>query len=453
MTGKRIAVSYEGLAQDVTKIMVAKDGVVHEVVRALVACGNVAREVWPPSEVDANNIFWPVTPITTNDIVQEPEDAFATLLFVPASGLAHYTYNNVPKQDYFLRPPPTNINQFLIRLDPVSGSVLGSATGVWLDIYAFGVSGAYEWYVGQSGVGLTQAVADVSVAKDDGSGAPEAGTIRARRVTFVAQVVGLSLGWTADPWDLEEIKVNETADCELRFAITGHAYGEADTSGNFTEQWSSSPNPAYTVRVDVLSGDSPSGAVLGVPLSLGTQRVWTLTATGDEDKACELNVTVTDDFATAQSKLVSMHSKTNTQVSDELVWTGGSVAFHEGAAGEPVGFSLFHLPDGRADVEGIAFPAHANYTWHSAAPNTLNANEYEVRVDWISGKFPEIGSSQTSVWHNASQGHTWWWQIFEAPPGADFGSFDVRVTWSYRRIGQASTAVTKELHLTAAGGV
>jgi hypothetical protein len=442
-----------GVYRNVEGQQVAKGGVIRRVQRALVACGGTAIEFHPRTAVTEDQIFFTSTEIDTVEIEASPNDAESATLFEVASGKYYWApTDGVTQSDYFLRPPTDNTGQFLIRADLISqsgGLLIGPPTGVWDDIHVNGPLYNWSWRLNQSGVGIATMELDISIAQDDGAGNPLAGTTVVKRVNYFSQVGTDALSWSAVPWAIEELKVNQTADCVLRFENNGSAFGEGDTSGNFTESWSDGPQANYTVQVDVVSGTPPSGDALGVPLTLDLERSWNLTANADEDLSCELDVTVTDELSNFVVKRVTMHSQ-HTFISDDLAWTTDQINFQvETPTDQTVEFILKSDTNGLANIDGSDPAIPIELPWHNLAPNPPDSTDYETRLRVLSGISPNNGIDPDGVWLNAGSVRTWRWQIF---PDVDTKTLPMAVEWGYRRLGQPSTEILKIVVLDSTGG-
>jgi hypothetical protein len=445
---KRVAVVQSGFIQDVLPNRVAVNGVIEEVGRALVVKDGIAREFFPPDDVDPNQIFWTTTPAAGNDIEIAPTTAQVFIQMVVASGEGYVTIDGVTTFiEYFLRPPTTSVGQFLIRCDVVAGAVLGDTTGAWLDIHVSGPGKVWSWYVEQASTGVEEATVDISISQDSGGGVPDAGTTVVKRITLRAEQVADALRWSTAQWDLEEITINDVADCELRFETEGQAFGEADTSGNETEDWADGPQPTYTVQADLISGTAPAGPALGAPHTLDVNRAWILTALDGEDLSCELDVTVDGGAAGSSLKTVTMHSM-RTDTDSSVVWPTTQVDIVESVPGEPVMVALVSKITGVGSFQ-VQTGSIPDEDWHSDAPSPLDQTDYEVRLRVVSGDGPNNGIDGTGAWINAGLQRTWRWRILT---GAGIQNLTGVVEWGYRRVGEISTEVLKIVTLDLTGG-
>lgn len=445
---KRVAISKDGFVEDVNPVRVAVDGFVRTIGRALVAKDGLAREFYPTDDVDPNQIFWTAAPEAGSDIEIVPTTAQVFLELVVASGQAFLTKNGVTTFiGYFLRPPTTSTGQFLVRVDVNSGSIIGDTTGAWLDIHVSGPGKVWSWQIDQATVAFSTADIDVSISQDSGGGVPDAGTTIVKNVTMYAEQVGDDLRWSEVKRNLDSTTINAVAECELRFETDGNAFGEAVTSGAFTEQWSDGPNAAYTVQVDLISGTAPTGDALGAPLTLDQLRLWELIALAGEDLSCTLDVTVDGGAAGSTKKAVTMHSM-RTDTDSSVVWTTTPVDIIQTILGEPLTLDLVSLTTGIGEFQLQGDPASPPEDWHSDAPSPLDQTDYEVRLRRISGDLPE-GFDVVDTWLNAGTGRRWRWQI---TTGGGVQNRTAVVEWGYRRLGESGTEVLKIVTIDVTGG-
>ena len=337
-------------------------------------------------------------------------------------------------------PPYPDDDKYLIRLDVVSGVIGGDATATWIDLND---AATVAWNVTRAAAGVDTAESDIHIAPSLGGGVPDTGSQVTRRVNFHAEVEDQTLTWNTNPWAIEEITFGIDADCKLRFEANGTAFGEGDTSGTFSENWSSNPAGTETVQVNLVSGDAPAGPALGAPHVLDQQRLWTLAATTGEDKSCELDVIV-DDTVTTVTKRVTMHSRRDDAV-NELVWTAvaneigdfvlspgtAQATFQHRARGDATGI-------GQNDGENAGWPE----TWHTDSPAAANPEAYEWRVRLVSGTGPNVtGSATLNTWYNCDTDRFAALQRLTA--GTVTGVWDI----DYRKVGEAATMITKRITL------
>ena len=313
---RRLVISDGTNAKDATRYLVAQGGVLKPILRALVAQGGILRQYWPGFDDGSDpRITWDANTINVTESVLDPADSQATITFARATGL--FTYDNYPAADVvagFLSPAldgtGADNGKYLIRAVQVSGTALVGTLGTWLDLNA-----DHNWYLPRTTIGADVAVATISIAQDNGAGAPVALTQIDKTVNFSSEVRSATgdIRWTTVQRDLVEIKETVDADCDLTFYPAGNAVGDADTSGAFNETWHvdypsvSSPG-SFTVKATLVSGTAPTGYALGSALTLDAQRSWKLLATTGEDLSCELDVEVTDGV-TPVVKRVTMNSQ------------------------------------------------------------------------------------------------------------------------------------------------
>ena len=299
---RRWVVSDGGNAQEVQadKAKVAVGGLVKDIRIACVAQGGVVRQFWPPTTSSSSDpvILWTTDAITVSHSGIDPLDALALITFNRASG--QYSYSNYPQGDTiddYLNPPLDGTagddDKYLIRVDQVSGTALTGTLATWIDLNS---AASFVWSLARDTVGSNTALANISIATDDGAGNPVVQIIKA--VTFNAEVTATSkITWTDVQRDLVEYKEGTDADCILTFNPAGTAVGDADTSGAFNDDWHvDTPAVAdpslFSVKATLVSGTAPTGSALGAALSLDVVRQWTLLATSGENLSCALDVEV-----------------------------------------------------------------------------------------------------------------------------------------------------------------
>ena len=200
-----------------------------------------------------------------------------------------------------------------------------------------------------------------------------------------------------DQRDLVEITESVDADCDLVFNPDGTANGFASTSGSFVENWNSTapetPNPAdFTVRFTLISGTAPTGATLGVDLTLDEVRQVKLLATTGENLSCALDVLVSGG-AISETKRVTMNSVRNIPIPDPAwttdEWTCTDAGYTQGAGLDVSVYVEFNI-DGTAtlNMDGFTMPLTLFETddWFDGPPPTpLELNDYEVLCNPRSG--------------------------------------------------------------------
>jgi hypothetical protein len=393
-------------------------------------------------------VFWNDTPLTVRKQEVDPTDSVARITFHVDIG--NYTYDNDPSSQgsgQFLNPTTTNTGQFLIRATQVSGdAIAGDTLATWLDIHANGPLYEWEWTLTRSGRGVATAEVDIDIADDTGGGTP--GTIVTKRVTFISEVIGSDLTWSELQHDLVDEKTNLDALCRINFRIDGVAKGEADTSGAFTENWASAPQPTYTVQVDLISGDAPtSGPALATPHTLDQFRTWQLQTSAEEVLTCELDVTIDDQIGGVVTKRITMTSDRNDTTND-LVWDTTPAALIDTQLEQTARVRLIHdssgFMDGTTTAGQIApFPI----AWHQDSPSTNDAQIYEYKVDALQ----VTNGAPVGVWINCQFANTFEWLV-EYPfvsPSTQQIVINENVIVTYRRVGQPSTEISKLITVEA----
>jgi len=319
---RKLVVSKDGLAKRATTYKIAVGGVVKAITKAMVAHEGVVRQYWPddtPPDPPPARMFWGTDPINIIQSEIDPLDCQAIIGLDRAAGIC--TYNNHPSVNvnFIYMNPPLGVSEtglYLVKMDQLTGTIVGSL-GTWIDLASVDF---FTWHVAQTVVGEATATGNMSMAVDDGFGAPETGTIEVRPLTFSATVTpsGDGLAWTTAERTLYSATVAVDAVCELQFMPTGIASGIAMTFGSFTESWHTDDplvEPAvaatFDVRVNVISGDALDGSsdATGTDLPLDSFRSWTLTSVEGEDKTTVLDVIVTNTISMETvTKRVNMRS-------------------------------------------------------------------------------------------------------------------------------------------------
>ena len=120
-------------------------------------------------------------PLSIATSIASPAPAYARFRYMAQTGEVEFGYD--PQQPLVapvwtdasaIGPSPIALNQYWIKMDVVSGTALGSTTGIWLDAYAptGNPNPYYEWYVVDPG-GSQGFIGNVSVTPDDGAGSPD----------------------------------------------------------------------------------------------------------------------------------------------------------------------------------------------------------------------------------------------------------------------------------------
>lgn len=443
--GRRLAVSDGTLVQEVTRPVVAVGGVAKDVVRGLVAINGVARQWWPSSAEGTGGsdprITFTAVALAVIESVLNPATATASIIFTRATG--QFTYSNYPLAlgtGNFLNPALDGTagddDKYLIKLDQLTGdTITGAALATWIDLNA---AATVQWDLVRSIDGIASATANISIATDDGAGAPVFGSTVVKAVSFSSErrvAATGSIVWSTLERSLVEIKEGIDADCKLTFNPSGAAIGEADTSGAFTENWhEDAPAVAdpenYTVKVTLISGTAPTGPTLAVAHDLDVVREWVLLAGSGDDFSNELDVEVSDGV-TPVVKRINMHSQ-RTAAATSLVFSATPAwSYDDTHTGISAGCHLTSLINGTVGAF-ITTGVEQKFLedWHSAAPAAADPENYEVRVDVVSGDGPSTGQP-TGVWLNADTERNW--SLIRTTTGISSGVWQL----AFRRVGQA----------------
>jgi hypothetical protein len=432
---------------------VAVGGVVKPIKIACVAEGGVVRQFYPPASAASGadpRISWNTTALTVSQSAVDPLDATASITF--NRSLGQYSYTTYPTGNAsgsFLNPPLDGTagddTKYLIKVDQVSGATITGTLATWIDLNS---AATLTWSLAETAVGSVTALANISIAQDDGFGSPAGGTTVVKAVTFLAEVTSISkIVWNTVQADLVEITEGVNADCILTFNPAGNATGSADTSGSFNVRWHTD-TPAlvdpslFSVKTTLVSGDTPTGSALGTALSLDAVREWTLLATAGENLSCTLDVEV-DTLPTSAPvvKRVTMNSN-RAAVSTSNAWTTAQWQIEDediAGAGATITLGTDGVATGDAD-NAISPPFTEN--WNSAAPTPTDQALHEVRLTPVSGIAGSITGSAINTWLPLSSEVSWRVSIVPPLPRVVLSYvWDVEV----RRIGDLS--VTKRIYI------
>ena len=458
----RFLISDDGVAKQVQKYAVAVDGQSREIIRAAVAQGGVVRQYYPhvPDD-DDERITWGTTTLNVRQQSVFPDGSHASIWFVRGNGF--FQYKNFPNADLFatyLQPPldgtPADDGKYLIRASIVSGSNLsGSPTEVWLDLNA---DPQYLWEAVVNAAGqFKQSQYIFSIAADDGAGNPVASTQISRTINFDSEVLDLAgseLIWDQVQRDLVEVKEGEDADCSVSMQPTGTCIGDADTTGSFVDRWitDGADSLGYTVRADLVSGETPEGSSLGVDLPLDTVREWTLTAgiievaSLGEDLNTTLDITVTDTLlVVSTTKRVTMNA-VRTEPSVPPVWNTDQWNLSDVGHAQPeshnvnahVIFQLDGTAIGRIDNDNLDEVQETD-PW---LPAGEDASDYEVK----SRGSQFLTSHVDNQWYPMTSEQHFLFEHITLPKIRTFVS-----ELSVRKIG--SLTITKDLATTVTGAI
>lgn len=420
--GSRI-VDINGIVHDVARFVVAIAGEAKEIGKGWIAATGTVRQFWPPTTVLGDAI------IMTTDT--EESYANAALGEAPPQALCNYdartgrivlSTSTGERYVQAIGPVPRQTGLYLWKFDIVSGTITATdPEGSWVDVFSGGSIGVKEYYLQNDNAAIGQEVgeATVSVAKDDGAGAPEAGTEVSKTVNFISEILGSNLTMTTIPWVLSTIRVNERAQSLLLVGPSGTIYGYEGNIETERETYAQTWNPAFMVQVDVVSG-AVDGSATGVMLTTDQVRTWDVDAVNPGDEfAAEVNVTVTDgvssvvknvtfyarqDDESAQSELTPAFTPYS-EIKAYFIWYGIPAAFQDTRA------DLFANANGEVDaasthdVSGLLdnlFPQD----WNTSAPTVPDPENFEVKLTVVSGDFPS--GDLVGVWLNLSTNRNWY---------------------------------------------
>ena len=336
-------------------------------------------------------ITWTSDPILVKKWSNNPIVAVAAIIFYRDTGL--YSYNNHPDQnivEQYVNPPLVDTvddGLLLIRVDQTSanGATITGTLGAWIDLNQT----LLTWSLDQSVPGLLTETADITIAENDGLGAPIAGTDIVKPVTFESGQTppDTKIDWTTVQRDLETITTAENAVCHFIVNQAGNAVGTA-TEGSFNDTWHEdyertvpdlpSDPPEFTVSVNLVSGDAPTGNTFDTPLELDAGNYsWTLVAEAGEEKECVLDVTIADTYSSVV-KRVTMYSEYTVAASSN-VWESLPAWYLDDTGQDDVTV--------RMDADGYGYGLEGvtetkKEAWHSGAGGAItDGNDYEVAFE------------------------------------------------------------------------
>ena len=212
-------VDENNIVRTVADFTIALDGVANNVVRALVVDTGFAREFWPPDLPADEPIVLSTAAAVSWDTTDLPDgSSIAFCDFYARTGqLLLSTPEGDPLVIQAINPAPRAKGLYLFRVDVVSGTIQGDATGVWTDVLAKETVGVFNFFVeNDTGVaGQVLGDIDFSIAQDDGAGGPLAGSTVVKRISFIAESVGTNLSMTTVPWSLNDLLIQEDANVDV----------------------------------------------------------------------------------------------------------------------------------------------------------------------------------------------------------------------------------------------
>ncbi len=445
------------IVRTVADFTIAVGGIANSVQRALVVKEGFAREFWPPNLPVDNPIVLSTTAATSFDTTNIPDgSAIAFCDYDARTGrLILSTPEGDPLIIQALNPAPRAKGLYLLRADVISGTIQGDPTGVWIDVLDKETIGVFNFFVeNDTGVaGQVLGEMDFSIAEDDGAGSPAVGTTVTKRISFIAESVGINLSMTTVPWSLSDLLIQEDADVEV-LTTSQLANHSADVIGNehsierFREVYAQIWDNSITVQVDVISGVL-LGDPTGVPLQTNIPHRWYIEATADgEDFTTVIDLTIVDS-ASSVTKRITMHvSRTDedTDPGSDLSTDFTQFDRLEDIAEEPIFHAevqISFLDTGRVTaLEGGSSATNFPQSWNLLSPATPDPQNFEIRLVVTSGDAPTTGV--VNIWQNLSSTRTW---ILAADslPAPDLNILEGDYNIEVREVGRPSTVLVKQL--------
>lgn len=476
--GSRI-VDVRNVVQNVEQFYIALNGVANSVAEGYVADAGVIRQFWPPTVQDEGSIVLDTEDEYSYATVKQGE-GFPKALCNYDARTGRWILSDADQIKYVpcLAPPPRSAGQYLVRFTIVSGDLTTQFTDdTWHDVFELGNLGIFENYLLNSNTvqSFIEGEAQISVAEDDGAGAPVFGTIVTKTVYFKAEIVGDNLSFTTAPWTLSSVRWNEYAAVAILTVPSG--FGDANEAFITGNTWQDIPpfddnykevireiyavewGPQFTVQVDVLAG-SVSGSPTGVPLTTSVRQLWEVTAPNPlDDNTALVNVTISDGVVSV-TKQVSMRAAQISEQTDpgsdiDPDFTRYDLIRDSTGVLGPVPYltiiTLSIFPNGQINAEGYADGQRPNFPqkWNELAPNVPDPQNFECRLT-VDGDPVTFGSSPVGQWLNLSSVYAWSYTV-EAdyiPPGVveqQVGDWTLEV----REIGRPDTVKTKLLRALA----
>lgn len=458
--------------QDIEQIFIAYNGQSREVAEGYVAAAGVVRQFYPNQTINETGIV--LTAGTYTSYALAAGTAKAVCNFNAQTGQIELSDGLGVKYLQAVNPAARGQGVYLWKFDIVSGSITADdPTGVWVDANSEGTIGLKEYYLEHSTVGTAIAQATVSLAVDDGAGNPSPGTEVSITVDFTAEVSASNITMTTEPWDLNNIEVNELAEV----AILTVPKGWVSQAGNVTEygfingeygfpvgpveseiyalNWSSD----ITVQLDVISG-AVEGEVTGVPLSTAERRLWLIQAVNPGDVVTAVVDVTIAQGAESVTKRITMRAEQTSEGTDPGSEISTDFTRYDELTDTDTGTGNVQLearvgihvyPDGTVDAEVLngSVPGTFPQDWNTAAPNVPDPQNYEARMVVISGDLYPISSyssSNPTGWQNLFD-HSYWVHRSTYSPSAPRGTVEKSGVWELqiRETGRPETVKTKRI--------
>ncbi len=462
--GSRI-VDIQGVVHDVENFTVAYQGEAKVIGRALVAEFGIAREFWPPTTTPGTPIVMDTDTELSYDIDPQggTEVPLAICNFDARTGRLILSLPDGTEQFIqVLNPAPRAQDLFVFKVDQVSGTISGTL-GVWIDVLSETTIGVFEYSVtNTSGVISTVlGEATFTIAQDDGAGGPAVGTEVAKTIDFKAELTGVNLSWTEVPWLLEDIVINENANCTVLIGpgvgnayATGNEHGIERTREIYAQVW----NDEFTVQVDVVSGALTGGDATGVVLSTDIIRKWSLETVAESDLDAVVDMTISDGTSSV-TKRITMHSQETSEgspsdISTDFLRFDRLIDTAVIQPGEPLieaSASIFIFTNGTVGAQVLNTPPGGTQTfpqdWNVDAPTVPDPENYEALLHVVSGDTP-TGDADVDIWINVSQGPRWDLNILISEISGKAEIFkEGRYEMSIQEVGRPETTQTKTLEM------
>lgn len=461
--GSRI-VDIEGMVHDVARFVMGYNGEAKEVGNAWVAADGVVCQFWPPTTELGNAIIMTTDTEVSYAAAPVGTEPRAVCNFDARTGslILSNGADGATRSVQILGPPPRGMGKFLWKLDVVSGAVVADdPTGSWVDVLSEGTLGVKSYYLpNDTGVlSVVTGEVTVSIAEDDGFGAPEAGTEVSKTVNLTAEIVGPNITMTTVPWVLSEVKVNETAYALVVVLPTGIIRGYEGSTISEQETYALTWHEGITVQVDVISG-SVIGDTTGSPISTDEIRGWQVEAPnlGDDNNA-EIDVTIADGTGSV-TKRVTLHAQqieeaATSSVSTDFTQFDQIRDFYDFETTYPLfedtWVRITFNPDGTVDATNAHNdPVLDNFPqiWNVVSPNVTDPENFEIMCEYVSGNMGILSGDAQGVFLNMSTQRSWYIEMFESQ--VDFLQLNVQgvnVLISVQEVGRPSTREVKTLQM------
>ena len=467
------------------------DGIVHDVARFVTAYSGEAKEIgggWV-SENGTIRQFWPPTTVLGDALVLSPEteESRATrgVGETPPSAICNFDcrtglvwLGGALGDQHFTQaigPAPRETGMFLWKLQVVTGNVLADSVDnpidVWIDMMSQGTLGIKQYALTNTqGVLSTETgQATISVALDDGAGAPLAGSQLDKTINFIAEITGSNLVLTTVPWVLSTTRVNEYAQSKLvvtpRIYVTGDlgGYVSGYEGGTQTEleQYAITWNTSFTAQVDIVSG-TVNGSATGVALPINQNLSWDVEAVNVGDsQAAEVNLTISDGIDSV-TKAVTLYAENIEEAASSSVSTDFTQYddIRDTYEDYESKWPLFELTRATITFQNDGFVQAAaehvigqypNFPqkWNVLAGTMTDPENFEIKLEVVSGSTQPLGDP-VGVFLNLSTSRSWYVQLLEddiifLEPNID----SVNVNITVQEVGRPETAETKNCLLAA----